>query len=239
MRLTACIRNDIRIQFRSGFYLAYAVVTGLYVVLLRLLPWDIADWVAPLVIFTDPSVVGLFFVGGLILLEKNDHTLESLFVTPVRTREYIWSKAISLGLIAVLSSLVIALAWRGWSLSFLPLLLGVGLTSFLFTMLGIAIASDADTVNRYMLEAIPYMLPFYLPLLWYFEVFSTFWFQVIPTTGSLNLIAGAFEGIGLSEVLISTGILVGWCLPAYGWALRSFARRTGKQGEPLLRTEAP
>ncbi len=229
MRLAACIRNDIRVQFRSGFYLAYAVVTAIYIILLRVLPLETADMIAPVILFTDPSVLGLFFVGGIILLEKNDNILESLFVTPVRIDEYILSKAVSLGIISVISSLAIAASFRGFTFSFALLIIGISLTSFLFTMLGIVIASNTGSVNAYMVEAIPYILPAMAPLLWYFHVFSTPLFWLLPTRGAVSIIAGAFHSIRAAELVFSFLSLTIWCLGAFLWARHSFSRGTGRR----------
>ena len=228
MRLTACVHNDMRTQFRAGFYYAYAVVTAVYIIILRLLPQEAAELIAPVILFSDPSVLGMFFVGGIILLEKNDNILESLFVTPVRVHEYIAAKVFSLGTISLLSSFCIAFAYRGVDIYPGLLIAGVLLTSGLFTMLGIVIASYAETVNAYLVEAMGYTFPLIAPLLAYFDVVSTELFWIIPTHSSIMLISGAFHGIAAAEASLAIGILIVYNGAVYMWAKKSFARRTGR-----------
>jgi fluoroquinolone transport system permease protein len=42
----------------------------MYLIILSFLPENIFSVALPLVVFSDPSVLGLFFIGGIILLEK-------------------------------------------------------------------------------------------------------------------------------------------------------------------------
>jgi len=102
MRLTAALTYDIRLQFRHYFYYAYLIVSIIYVIILRAVPLDFRQTAAVLVIFTDPSTLGFFFLGGIILLERGQKTLEGLFVTPLRVFEYMLSKILSLTLLALL-----------------------------------------------------------------------------------------------------------------------------------------
>ena len=80
-KMSQSIKNDVILQFRSGFYYAYMLISVIYIVVLRVLPENLADMALTETIFTDPSVFGYFFMGALIMLEKDQHTLESLFVT--------------------------------------------------------------------------------------------------------------------------------------------------------------
>ncbi len=228
MRITACVQNDICTQFRAGFYYAYIIVTAVYIIILRLLPEEAAEFIAPLILFTDPSVLGMFFVGGIILLEKNDNILESLFVTPVRVHEYIVSKVVSLGLISLLSSICIVASYRGVDIYPGLLITGVLLTSSLFTMLGIVIASYAETVNAYMVQAMGYTFPLFIPLLGYFDVLDSVFYWVFPTHSSILLIRGAFHGIAAAEAAVAVGILILYNFAVFIWAQKSFARRTGR-----------
>src|SRR5690554_5975368 len=99
MRLLHAVWADIRFQFKQGFYLVYVLITITYLIILSFLPEEILSVGLPLVIFSDPSVLGLFFIGGIIMLEKMQGILSVLVVSPLRTTEYILSKVISLALV--------------------------------------------------------------------------------------------------------------------------------------------
>lgn len=204
MRLASTALYNIRLQFRHGFYYAYIVVCAVYVVLLRLLPEDLRELLTPVFIFTDPAMLGIFFVGGIVLLEQNDNTLQSLFVTPLRRSEYCLAKVFSLALLALSTSVLLAVASRaGIAFNLLPLILGVLLTSSLVTLAGLAVVSRSETVIGYIFVATPILVVMVLPLLDYFAVAESSWFYVVPTHASIKLIAAAFEPT--AEVAAGTG----------------------------------
>jgi hypothetical protein len=91
MRLLHAVLADIRFQIKQGFYLVYVVITAMYLIIMSFLPDDILAVALPLVVFSDPSVLGLFFIGGIILMEKgqgvNQYMLKTipymlLFILP-------------------------------------------------------------------------------------------------------------------------------------------------------------
>jgi len=129
MRALAAIKADILFQYRHGFYTVYFLITVFYILLLRLLPTEPRTFLAPVLLFSDPAVLGFFFVGGLVLFERKQNLLEGFLVTPLRPGEYLLAKALSLSLISLATSL--AIAWLGVGVPFNPLLLlaGVSLTS--------------------------------------------------------------------------------------------------------------
>ena len=96
MRFTSALKYDLKFQIRHGFYYAYAFVVTFYLIALLNIPLGIREWVTTLVIFSDTSVLGFFFVGSIILLERGQGTLNTLFVTPIRLHEFLLSKSLSL-----------------------------------------------------------------------------------------------------------------------------------------------
>jgi hypothetical protein len=108
MRMKNLIKGDIGFQFKYGFYFVYAVFTLFYILLLLVIPTNIRKEVGTLLIYTDPAAMGLFFMGAIVLLEKSLRVLNSIAVSPVKVVEYIWSKAISLGIIATAVAVLIS-----------------------------------------------------------------------------------------------------------------------------------
>ncbi len=226
MRILASLAKDVRLQVRYGFYWVYLVVCGLYVAILHLLPTTAAELLRPYVLFSDPAILGLFIVGAFLLFERGDGTLESLFVTPLRTGEYLWSKAISLTLLALVTSAGIAVATAGLDLRPHYLFLGVVLTSLIFIFVGIAIATRCRTFMIFVVISGLGTGVFTLPLLDYFGILRSRLFFLLPTQGSLVLLAGAFspEAPAAIDVLLSLTTLAVWGLAAYVWAHRWFER---------------
>jgi fluoroquinolone transport system permease protein len=60
------------------------------------------------VIFSDPTLLGLIFIGAIVLYEKSERVMGSLSASPVRVGEYVASKGVSLGIISTLCGCVVA-----------------------------------------------------------------------------------------------------------------------------------
>lgn len=240
-RLNALLCADVKLQFRHGFYAAYAVLTILYVLGLNALSPTASEGVlravAVVLIFTDPATLGAFFVGGLVLLEKQHGSLEAVMVTPVRRREYLASKAASLTVLALATTA--AMAWAtGLPVRPGPLLVGCGLTSILFVLLGLAVVAGVHTVQGYLLAMVPVvtlpMIPaarflgLETPLLW-----------LIPTQGSLRLMEAGLGGAPLNaaELLYAALALPGAAAAAGVWAAARFARVFGHAFGPGMPRE--
>lgn len=204
MRVLNALRADMRFQFKQGFYLVYIVITAMYMLIIGRLPQKIADIAVPLVVFSDPSVVGFFFIGGIIMLEKVQGVLQYIAVTPLRPVEYLLAKVISLSVLAEAAGLAItAVTYRG-SVNWLLLAAGILLTSVSFTLCGFAAAADCDTVNRYFIKMIPYMLFMVLPCFSAAGFPYSWLLDIFPGAAGLKLVLGAFNGIGAAGAVLYT-----------------------------------
>ncbi|MFC7138024.1 hypothetical protein ACFQRB_19300 [Halobaculum litoreum] len=72
MSVSTMLRWDGRLQFRYGFYAVYAVVTVLFGLGLSGLPASVRTDTLVMVLFADPGFLGFYFVGALVLFEKNE-----------------------------------------------------------------------------------------------------------------------------------------------------------------------
>lgn len=201
MRLLHAVWADMRFQMKQGFYLVYVVITIMYLIILSFLPENVLQIALPLVVFSDPSVLGLFFIGGIIMLEKVQGVLMVIVVSPLRTMEYIVSKVLSLAFIAVLAAFAISAFSHYEHVSWLLLLLSSILTSGIFTLCGIMINAGCQTVNQYMLKTIPYMLLFVLPCFSLIGFPYSWIFTIVPSVAALRLMMGAYLGISWHEAL--------------------------------------
>jgi fluoroquinolone transport system permease protein len=199
MRLIHAVLADIRFQIKQGFYLVYVIITAMYLIIMSFLPDDILAIALPLVVFSDPSVLGLFFIGGIILMEKGQGVLMVLVVSPLRSWEYILSKVISLAIVSVLAAFAITYFSYYPTVTWWLLFLTTILTSAIFTLLGIMINAGCNTVNQYMLKTIPYMLLFILPCFAMLGFPYSEFFTIFPSVAALKLMLGAFHGISWYE----------------------------------------
>lgn len=81
-RFIAAMSNDIRFQYRYGFYLLYLVVSIVYAGVLLAAPQSWRPLAAAVILFSDPAALGMFFMGGIVLFEKSERTLDFLSSPP-------------------------------------------------------------------------------------------------------------------------------------------------------------
>ncbi|NJJ42107.1 ABC transporter permease [Paenibacillus apii] len=221
MRFRAVFAFDIRFQWRHGFYWVYIVVCAFYLVLLHFIPDGYREKVIILLTFSDPSALGLILAGGIVLLEKDQGIHDPLFVTPIRVREYLLSKAGSLSVLSLSAAWGIHVAASGIPVSPLAFSVGIVLTSSLMTLLSIGVVARCQTINSFILLSQAYALPFVLPLLGYLNIWNSGLFLALPTEGTLRLLNGAFSAISITDYLYSIGILLIWNVVVFVWAKRS------------------
>jgi fluoroquinolone transport system permease protein len=214
---------DLRLQVRYQIVTVAAIVTLLYVGIFRALPAARSDTLLILLVFSDPSMLGFIFIGALVLFERGANTLQAVVTTPLSSSQYLWSKALSLTLIAVPSGFAMVLAAHGPGFNFLALLAALTLTSLLFVFLGFVGVARVRTVNEYLLIVPVFFLPLVLPVLGLLGI-ETRAFYAIPSQASLILFQASFEPRPAGEIVYAVSFLLAALAAAFSWALRSFAR---------------
>ena len=214
---TPLLINDIRLQWRNGIYFAYAFVLAAYISVLVFLGQYLPSWVVGLIIYTDPAVLGFFFLGALMMLENADGTRTALATTPMSAADYFWAKTISLTAISLLAAIILGLfihSHINW-LMYLPVILLVSLS---FTAISFPIALHFKTATSYLMGAAAILTPIILPM--FIALLDPFpqWTMIFPTTAQFRLLlislgisqAGILETTILWTINILTGGLCIW-----------------------------
>jgi fluoroquinolone transport system permease protein len=204
MRIVNAIKADVKFQVKQGFYAVYIIITLIYMLIIYQLPEQMGKMLVPLIIYFDPSIVGFFFIGGIVMLEKSQGVLDYLVVTPLRSKEYLMAKAISLTVLAIVASSVIALVTYKEAVHWPLLILGIGMSSLLFTLYGFFVAAKCKSVNEYFVKMIPYMFLIVLPcFLMFIESPYSWIFNIFPSVAGLKVVYGAFIGIHWVEAVLN------------------------------------
>ncbi|MFP4115169.1 MAG: hypothetical protein ACOC0E_13035 [Spirochaetota bacterium] len=230
MRFVSALACNVRLQLRHGFYLAYFVVAAAYIVVLRLAAHAARDTLLVLFVFSDPAILGLYFVGGLVLLARQEGSLRAMMVSPLRLGEYHAAIAGSLALLSLAAAGAItlggvagsslgAVSW-GWAA------LGVLLTALFTTFIGLGLVGRTASVVEFAFLVTPVALVFALPLLDYFRIVRSAWFYLVPTHASLTLIGSLAPASRPHprQAAISLAALVLWNVAAFLWSRKEFAR---------------
>jgi len=128
-------------------------------------------------------------------------------------------------MLSLVSSLAIAVFTLGVHINITLLVLGVGLSSVFFTLLGFALAARARSLNQYFFYSIPTAI-FDLPLLKYLGLPDARLYYLLPTKPELLLIEGAMGSLTLVEAVYAVAALCVWIVIAYRWAYGWFCRYT-------------
>lgn len=225
MRTVSAIASDMKFQIRHGFYGVYLLVCGLYVLLLHFLSPGYKEKAALLLTFSDPGALGLIMAGGIVLLEKDQGVHDSLFVTPLRLREYLIAKAVSISVISLCAAWAILVLSLGIPAAPVRFSIGILLTSGLFTLLSVGIVARAQSINGFILLSQLFSLPLAIPLLGFFGIGPDIIYGFFPTHGSLVLLESAYRPVSSMETFYAIAVLLVGNAAVYIWAYRSFERR--------------
>ncbi len=190
---------DLKIQVRNNVLTVAVIIAVIYTAVFLLLKLKGNDTILIALIFSDPTFMGFLFTGVLVLFEKSANTLQALIVTPVKIWHYLFSKAVSLTLIAFLICLAMVFAGHGFHFNYFYFTASVFLSSMLFIFLGFAGVARVKTFNQYIIVIPLFLAPLSLPLLSLFGVTTSKWLYIIPTHASLILFRGAFEDISPAD----------------------------------------
>jgi len=216
------MKNDFILQYRHGFIAATVFVLLFYVIILWQIEGQMNLWVVA-VVFLDLSVVGFIFVAAQVLFEKSQRTLGSLIVTPLRDREYLLSKVITLTLLSIVLSVVMCLL-LSVELNWLHFITGVTFTSILYILIGFVIISAMKSMNEFFMVTALFMTLFNVPLLSYFGLFDSWLWYILPTHASLLLLKASWMEIASGDLIYAYAYMTVTVIALYFLAKFAFYR---------------
>ena len=223
-RLTSTMQWDVRLQWRNGFYYAaIAVVVG-WLLISSQIPEDTLVWLLPMMLMGNMVIGTFYFIGGLMLLEKEEGSLEARTTTPLRPTEYLAAKVATLTGLAVLESSLIVIVSYGVNVNWLALLTGVVGTAVFFCLAGFIVVVRYDSVNQYLLPSILYVSLLGLPLGTYLAGWSHWLLTLHPMQATLTLLEGAWQPLSWWQIVYGLAYSTLWIAWLAHLSLRTFHR---------------
>ncbi len=223
MRLAATMKLDLRLQLRNHLYLFTAVTTLFVVAFLRLfIPREALGVFLPAILFFGLGGTTAMFVAAQILFEKGERTLEAMNVTPLRAREYLLSKLLTLTALATLEGLAIVILSYGFALNLIMLLLGMIILAAFYALVGFIAVVRYDSATRFLMIVGPLLTPLFIPALGLFGLWSSPILYLWPTQAPLLILEGAFYGLPYWQLLYAVAYSALALLGLYLWAQRAF-----------------
>jgi fluoroquinolone transport system permease protein len=223
-RLLATVRCDVTLQLRHGFYYATAFALIFCVVVVSRIPSGDLSWLLPALLLGNLLLNTFYFIGGLILLEKGEGTLEAQVVSPLRTWEYLASKVATLTLLGLVENTVIVTLLVGLGFNLPPLAASLVLTGALYCLAGVIVVVRYHSINEYLMPSVLYTSILLAPLLSYLPQWDTWLLYLHPLQATLLLAQSAFHPVARWQAVYGVLYSTLWIgLLAY-FSRRAFVR---------------
>lgn len=171
----------------------------------------------------DPTLIGIMFVGALVLFEKTENTLQALIVTPMETRTYFFSKIISLTVLSLVSGFLFVFLAHGIQFHYLYMIAGIVLTSIFLILLGFLMVARCKSINEYLgLMILAFLLLFVPPLLDISGIYEHVVFYLWPSQAAFLLFDGVFGTVSFFDTAYSIIYLTIWIIGFYVLAKKAF-----------------
>ncbi len=223
-RFWSSVSWDIQLQFRNGFYYVSAFVALMLIIMLK--QFADVNWMLwwPVIILENLVINTFYFMAGMVLLEKGEGTLEAQIVTPLRPWEYLFAKALSLGILSLLESLIVVVAVSGFTFNWLLLIIGILLLVSIYVLYGFFVVARYDSIGEFILPSAIWTIGFSLPLLYYFDIWRSNWMFLHPLQAPLVLMQSAFESLPVWQILYGILYSLVWIGIGYRVTQRAYHR---------------
>ena len=189
-----------------------------------------------LLLFFDPAIIGIMFVGALVLFEKSENVLQALVITPMKTDDYLLSKITALTILSIISaSIFVTLLYVFSNVNFnvIYLVLGVILTSVMLILVGFIFVSRLKSINEYLMAMVILFLGLtFPPMLQLSGLYESMIFYLWPTQASFELFIGVFNEASLEswEIVYGIGYQIFWIVLLFYFARRAFYKYIVSRG---------
>jgi len=175
----------------------------------------------------------LLYVAGMILFEKDEGTINAAIVSPLRVSEYLWSKIVTLTMLATLESIImiggamlLMRYWQGQEISNMPnvplLLLGIITIGTIYTLIGIILIVRYDKITDFLIPMAGVAVVLQLPFLYFLDMIRHPSLLVIPTSAPAVIMQGAYSQLPSWQwpyAIVYTALII---VALTVWAYRAF-----------------
>jgi hypothetical protein len=211
-RLGRLARTEARLLWRFGAVAAAAVITVLWIAVVRLVPTPARSTVTAAVLLTDVAALGFLFVPALLVLERMEGVEAALRVTPVRVAERVTAR---IGMIATLSIAAgLGVCLGAGSTEVPPRIAGVALLATLLGLAAYGITASSATLTDVLMRAPFVAAPLIAPALAHLVgLTASPVLYISPVTSAVDLLLGETTWSGIAWLVL-------WIAGTSVWAVR-------------------
>ena len=176
----------------------------------------------PYVLVGDISIIGFFFIGGIVFFEKQERTVGAIVSTPLRFWEYLAAKLIVLVLISLFVAVTVATISSGLGYHLAQVVAGVVLGTLVMLLVSFTSSLPFASVTDWFLAATIPLMVLSLPILFYSGVWPNPVLYLIPSQGPLLLLGSAFDQVALAPWQVVYAVLYPLvCVAGLCWAAKT------------------
>ncbi|WP_026477127.1 fluoroquinolone export ABC transporter permease subunit [Alkaliphilus transvaalensis] len=169
----------------------------------------------PFIFLMDSTMMTILLVGATLFYEKKEHTINSIMISPITERQYLFSKVLVNVLNSLFTVAFVSIAlylMKGVTFNYLLLVGGVIIVTVVHTMIGIRIAYMAKDFTSMLVYFIMYTFIFLLPsiLILVGVISADFgrYLMILPPEVSRILINASVGEIETGKLLFGYGYLI-------------------------------
>ena len=213
-QLQSMLKWEFTLMYRYKLIHLAILSVVMYFVSLQIMPDINEPEFHSLFLFFDPVLIGIMFVGAMVLFEKTENTLQALTITPMQTYNYFLSKIIaltSLSLVAGLLFIIPLMITDGIDPNWLYLFIGLTLSAVVLILIGFLMVSRCNSINEYLLMMMfVFILLFFPPLFDLFGFYENTIFYLWPSHASFILFGGVFGEVSTNDTIYAILYLIFW-----------------------------
>ncbi|HEX6256175.1 MAG TPA: hypothetical protein VFZ70_10245 [Euzebyales bacterium] len=212
-RVGRLARTEARLLWRFGVVAATAVVTGLWIAVVRVVPAPARSTAAAIVLLTDVAALGFLFVPALLVLERLEGIEAALHVTPVRPGERVTARIAMITGLSITAGLGVCLGAGVANVP--PRIAGVALLAALLGLTAYAVTATSATLTDVLMRAPLVAAPLIAPALAHLAGLTTSpALYASPVTSAVDLLLGRTTWSGIAWLTLWTVVTAAWIVRA-------------------------
>ncbi len=166
--------------------------------------------VVPLFIAFSGALMGFFIIMSYVFLDKSQGVIKAFAVTPASVWTYLLTKTLVILTTVIISSSIVVIPIMKLKPNYLLFYVFLAASSFVFSCLGLLVASFFDTISKAFGVLYLIMIGLMLPAFsYYISSFDPLWIRFLPTYPLLEGLKGIMQGqADVSYVLSYTAIFI-------------------------------
>lgn len=218
-RLLVLVKGELQRLNKYNMTSVSILVAIIWGVILFFLDSDLLEYLLPLVLMMDATMMAIMYVGSVMFFEKSESTISTMLVTPVSNKELLLSKLIANTLHNMFASALIItvfVIFKDVQLNYFLIVVAIVISTAFHTLLGIVMAYYQKDFTGMLVNIMIFMFALGIPsILFTLGVINgKVWEYVLllnPIQSAQTLIEGSFTEYGFKfdyKYYFSLGYLI-------------------------------